>query len=85
MGTHFRFPTVSPRGGYSPLVSSTFFQHNRLTLVRVGGVELGGTRGFFPFYDRDGGLVASTNLVWLQWPFDIIIGLFERAGMQINM
>ena len=31
------------------------------------------------------GLIESTNTVWLQWVFDIIIGLFEIFGIINNM
>ena len=31
------------------------------------------------------GLIDSTNTVWLQWEFAIIIGLFERFGIITNM
>ena len=36
---------------------------------------------FYVYY----GLIDSTNPVWLQWLFDIIIGLFERFGIINNM
>ena len=36
---------------------------------------------FYAYYS----LVDSTNLVWLQWVFHIIIGLFERFGIINNM
>ena len=36
---------------------------------------------FYAYY----GLVDSTNPVWLQWVFDILIGLFERFGIINNM
>ena len=32
---------------------------------------------FYAYY----GLVDSTNPVWMQWVFDILIGLFERFGI----
>ena len=37
------------------------------------------------FFYADGGLVASTNLLWIQWSFDVLIGLFQRLGIQSNM
>ena len=36
---------------------------------------------FYAYY----GLIASTNPVWLQWIFDILIGLFERFGIINNL
>ena len=36
---------------------------------------------FYAYY----GLIESTNMVWLQWVFDILIGLFERFGIRTNM
>ena len=36
---------------------------------------------FYEYY----GLVESTYPVWLQWVFDIIIGIFERFGIINNM
>ena len=30
------------------------------------------------------GLIESTNPMWLQWVFDILIGLFERFGIINN-
>ena len=32
------------------------------------------------FYAYDG-LISSNNQVWLQWGFDIIIGLFDKFGV----
>ena len=36
---------------------------------------------FYAYY----GLIESTNPVWLQWVFDILIGLFKRFGIINNM
>ena len=36
---------------------------------------------FYAYY----GLIDSNNPVWLQWVFDIIIGIFERFGIINNM
>ena len=36
---------------------------------------------FYAYYS----LIDSTNPVWLQWLFDIIIGIFERFGIINNM
>ena len=36
---------------------------------------------FYAYY----GLIDSTNSVWLQWVFYILIGLFERFGIINNM
>ena len=36
---------------------------------------------FYEYY----GLIESTNPVWLQWVFDILIGIFERFGIINNM
>ena len=36
---------------------------------------------FYAYYS----LIDSTNMVWLQWVFDIPIGLFEWFGIIINM
>ena len=36
------------------------------------------------FYAYDG-LISSTNQVWLQWGFDIIIGLFDKFGIITNV
>ena len=36
---------------------------------------------FYAYY----GLIDSTNMVWLKWVFDILIGLFERFGIINNM
>ena len=36
---------------------------------------------FYAYY----GLIDSTNLVLLQWVFDILIGIFERFGIINNM
>ena len=36
------------------------------------------------FYTEDG-LVVSTNPVWLQCSFNMMIGLFGRVGLCINM
>ena len=51
-----------------------------------------GTEGFgyavaekAEFLYTDDGLVASTNPLWLQWKFDVIIGLFERLRLQTNV
>ena len=35
------------------------------------------------FYTYDG-LISSTNQVWMQWGFDIIIGLFDKFGIITN-
>ena len=37
------------------------------------------------FFHADDGIIASTNLLWLQWSFDVLIGLFERFVLQTNM
>ena len=36
---------------------------------------------FYAYY----GLIDFTNPVWLQWVFDILIGIFERFGIINNM
>ena len=36
------------------------------------------------FY-ADGGMVASTDLGWLQTVFDILTGLFARVGLKTNV
>ena len=36
---------------------------------------------FYAYY----GLIESTNPLWLQWGFYIIIGLFEQFGIINNM
>ena len=36
---------------------------------------------FYAYY----GLVDSTNPVWLQWVYGILIGLFEKFGIINNM
>ena len=36
---------------------------------------------FYAYY----GLIESTDPVWLQWVFDILIGIFERFGIINNM
>ena len=36
----------------------------------------------FNAYD---GLIASTNMVWLQWGFDVLIGLFEWVRIMNNV
>ena len=36
---------------------------------------------FYAYY----GLIDSTNPVWLQWVFDILLGLFEWFGIINNM
>ena len=36
---------------------------------------------FYAYY----GFIDSTNLVWLQWVFDILIGIFERFAIINNM
>ena len=36
---------------------------------------------FYAYY----GIIDSTNMVWLQWVFDILIGLLERFGIITNM
>ena len=33
----------------------------------------------------DDGLLDYTNLVWLQWIFDMLIGLFEQVGLMNNL
>ena len=30
-------------------------------------------------------MLASTNPVWLQTAFDMLIGIFERVGLQTNI
>ena len=32
-----------------------------------------------------GGLISSTNQVWLQWELDIVIGLFDKFGIITNV
>ena len=36
------------------------------------------------FY-ADNGMVALSNLRWLQWAFDTLISLFERVGLRTNV
>ena len=36
---------------------------------------------FYAYY----GLVDSTNPVWLEWGFDILIGIFKRFGIRTYM
>ena len=36
---------------------------------------------FYAYYRQ----IGFNNTVWLQWVFDIIIGLFERFGIRTNM
>ena len=36
---------------------------------------------FYAYY----GIIDSTNMVWLQWVFDILIGLFEWFGVRTYM
>ena len=36
------------------------------------------------FY-AESGLVSSTNMVCIQWLFDIMIGLLERVGLWTNI
>ena len=36
------------------------------------------------FY-ADNGMVASSNLRWLQWAFDTLVSLFERVGLRRNV
>ena len=43
----------------------------------------GGREGGF-FY-ADDSLLASTNLVWIQRGFYVLIGLFEKVGTRTNM
>ena len=33
----------------------------------------------------DDGLFASTNPVWIQWEFDVIINIFYQVGLQTNL
>ena len=33
----------------------------------------------------DDGLVVSTNLMWIQWVFDVLISLFEGFGISNNV
>ena len=37
------------------------------------------------FFYVNGGLVASTNMVWFQWLFDVMIGLFDQVGLWTNV
>ena len=34
------------------------------------------------FFSTNDGLIASTNPVWLQWGFVVLIGLFEQFGLR---
>ena len=36
------------------------------------------------FLNSDSGLIASTNIVWIQWVFNILISLFEWVGIRTN-
>ena len=36
------------------------------------------------FY-TDGGMVATSNPRWLQWAFDVLVGLFEWVGLRTNV
>ena len=36
------------------------------------------------FY-ADNGMVASSDLVWLQGAFNTLVGLFDRVGLQTNV
>ena len=36
------------------------------------------------FYAEDG-LIASTNPVWMQWGFNVLIDLFENVGIITNV
>ena len=37
------------------------------------------------FFYAEYGLVASTDLGWLQLEFDTLMGLFDRLGMRANI
>ena len=30
-------------------------------------------------------MVASSDLCWLQWAFNVLVGLFERVGLHTNV
>ena len=33
----------------------------------------------------DDGLIDYTNLVWIKWSFDVLIGIFERVILHTNL
>ena len=37
------------------------------------------------FFYADNGMVASDNTVWLQTTFDMLMGIFDRVGLQKNV
>ena len=37
------------------------------------------------FLNGDDGLITSTNPVWIQWLFGVLIGLFEQVGLRTNV
>ena len=39
----------------------------------------------FAFFYVENVLVSSNNPVWLQWSFDVMIGIFKRVGLWINV
>ena len=38
-----------------------------------------------PFFYAEDGLVASTNIMWLQWSFNMMIIIFEQIGLCTNV
>ena len=39
----------------------------------------------YPLFYADGGMVASSDPLWIQWEFDALVSLFERWGLQTNV
>ena len=57
-------------------------QDDRIQWAEEGHQRLTVKAGFF--YDKDG-LVASTDLGWLQLAFNMLTGLFDQVGLWMNV
>ena len=91
-GNPSRGPVVSPRGTTFPSDLQCLCGKNCPPLGWSGGIGQGHPKRRWLHGGREGGLlyadyglVDSTNLVWLYWAFDVLIGLFELVGLQTNV
>ena len=50
--------------------------------MKTGGRETFTVDGASSIFYADKGVVASTNLLWLQTASDMLTGLFDRLGLQ---
>ena len=63
--------------------------HNWVTMLIAGAEERGkrgkeGRHQASLFY-ADDGMVASSDLRWLQGEFNTLVGLFDRVGLRTNV